>query len=42
MIIAGGAGRNEVRVFDYETGEIVCIVNQLERSVTTMDKAHKS
>lgn len=27
MIIAGGAGRNEVRVFDYESGEIVCIVN---------------
>lgn len=27
MIIAGGAGRNEVRVFDFESGEIVCIVN---------------
>lgn len=42
MVIAGGAGRNEVRVFDYESGEIVCIINQLGRSVTTIDKAHKS
>lgn len=39
LIFAGGAGRNEVRVFDYETGNIVCIISDMERSVLCMDVA---
>lgn len=39
LIFAGGAGRNEVRVFDYESGNIVCIISEMERSVLCMDVA---
>lgn len=27
LILAGGAGANEVRIFDYETGNIVCKIS---------------
>ena len=42
MVLAGGAGRNEVRVFDYETGNIICIISDMERSVLCMDRANTS
>jgi WD40 repeat protein len=35
--LAGGAGGNQVRIFDYETGNIVCKISELERSVLCMD-----
>ena len=37
LIFAGGAGMNEMRVFDYETGNIVCIVSDMEKSILCMD-----
>jgi WD40 repeat protein len=42
MILAGGAGKNEFRIFDYESGNIVCIINDMERSVMSMDINRKS
>ena len=39
LILAGGAGKNQVRIFDYETGNIVAIISDLERSVLCMDVA---
>jgi len=39
MILTGGAGKNQVRVFDYATGEIICIVSDMEKSVLCMDVA---
>ena len=40
MLLAGGAGRNEVRVFDYATGNIICVISDMERSVLCMDVAN--
>ena len=40
VILAGGAGANQVRIFDYETGNIVCMISDLERSVLCMDIAN--
>jgi len=37
MILAGGSGRNEVRLFDTDTGNLVCAIGDLEKSVLTMD-----
>mmetsp|Transcript_18985 Transcript_18985/g.18125 ORF Transcript_18985/g.18125 Transcript_18985/m.18125 type:complete len:98 (+) Transcript_18985:917-1210(+) len=42
LIFAGGAGSNEFRIFDFETGNIVCIVSDMERSIMCMDIAKKS
>ena len=42
LVLAGGAGKNEVRVFDYETGNIICIVSDMERSILCMDIAKTS
>lgn len=42
MIIAGGAGGNEVRIFDYESGNIVGKISNLERSVMTIDTSKLS
>jgi WD40 repeat protein len=42
LILAGGAGRNQVRIFDYETGNLVCVISDMARSVLCMDMAHKS
>ena len=42
VIFAGGAGRNQVRVFDYESGALVCFVSDMPRSVLCMDMAYTS
>ena len=42
LIFAGGAGRNQVRVFDYESGSLVCVVSDMPRSVLCMDMAYTS
>ena len=39
MILSGGAGKNQVRVFDYESGNLICIVSDMERSVLCIDAA---
>ena len=40
LIFAGGAGRNQVRVFDYESGNLVCVISDMPRSVLCMDIAN--
>jgi WD40 repeat protein len=42
LIFAGGAGKNEMRIFDFESGNIVCIVSDIEKSIMCMDTANKS
>lgn len=39
MILSGGAGKNQVRVFDYESGNLICIISDMERSVLCLDAA---
>ena len=38
--MAGGAGKNEVRIFDYASGNIVCAITEMERSILSMDIAN--
>jgi len=33
MIFAGGAGKNEMRIFDYESGNIIAMIGNLPKSV---------
>ena len=33
LLFAGGAGKNEMRVFDYESGNIVAMIGNLPKSV---------
>ena len=33
LIFAGGAGKNEMRIFDFETGNIVALISNLPKSV---------
>ena len=40
LILAGGAGRNQVRIFDYESGNLVCVISDMPRSILCMDIAH--
>ena len=40
LIFAGGAGRNQVRAFDYESGNLVCVISDMPRSVLCMDMAY--
>ena len=40
--MAGGAGKNQVRIFDYETGNLVAVISDMPRSVLCMDLAHTS
>ena len=42
IVFAGGAGKNEMRLFDYETGNLICIISDMERCVMCMDIAKKS
>ena len=42
MILAGGAGSNQVRLFDYHSGQVVSIIGNLPRAVLTIGKAQTS
>ena len=42
LIITGGAGKNEVRMFDYKTGKLLTNISGMERSVFSIDYAHMS
>ena len=33
MVFAGGAGKNEMRIFDYESGNIIALIGNLPKSV---------
>jgi hypothetical protein len=38
--MAAGAGANEVRLFDYKTGNILCCIGDMNRAVLSMTKAN--
>lgn len=42
LVIAGGAGKNEVRLFDYATGNIVCAISDMDKSILCVDSANTS
>lgn len=42
LIVAGGAGRNEVRLWEYESGNLICNISDLEQSILTVDFANQS
>lgn len=42
VVMAAGAGANEVRLFDYKTGNILCVIGDMNRAVLSMTKANKS
>lgn len=42
MIIAGGGGSNQVRLFDYHTGKVVSLIGNLPRAVLSIGKAQTS
>lgn len=42
LIFAGGAGRNELRVFDYQSGNIVGMVSNLPMSIMSGAHCNKS
>jgi len=42
VVMAAGAGANQVRLFDYETGNIVCVISDLPKAILCMTKANQS
>ena len=42
MIMAAGAGANQVRLFDYATGNVVCVVSDMPRAILCMGLANNS
>lgn len=42
LLFASGAGRNEMRIFDWETGSIVAMISNIPRAILCADIAHKS
>lgn len=42
LILAGGAGKNELRIFDYESGSIIAMISEMERAILTLDIAKTS
>lgn len=40
VIMAAGAGANEVRLFDYKTGNILCCIGDMNRAVLSLTKAN--
>jgi WD40 repeat protein len=41
-IMAAGAGANQVRLYDYNTGNVLCIISDLPKAVLCMTKANTS
>ena len=41
-ILAAGAGSNQVRLFDYETGEVTAVISEVPKPVLCMAKANHS
>jgi WD40 repeat protein len=42
LIMAGGAGANEVRIFDFNTGSLVSAIKNLPKAVLCMSLAHNN
>lgn len=41
LLFAGGSGKNEMRVFDWESGNIVAMVSNIPKSILCGETAHK-
>jgi WD40 repeat protein len=41
-VLAAGAGANQVRVFDYDTGNVLCVVSHLPKAILCMGLANQS
>ena len=41
-IMAAGAGANQVRLFDYDTGAVLCVISDLPKAILCMTKANTS
>lgn len=42
VVMAGGAGANQVRLFDYDTGSVLCVISDLPKAIICMAKANTS
>ena len=42
LLFASGAGRNEMRIFDWDSGSIVAMVSNIPRAILCADISHKS
>lgn len=42
LLFCGGAGKNEMRVFDWESGSIVANIGNLPKAITCGTQAHKT
>ena len=42
LLMAGGAGRNEFRVFDWQTGDVVAMVNNVPKAILCAATANHS
>lgn len=42
MVMAAGAGANQVRLFDFETGNVLCCISDLPKAVLCMTKCYTS
>ena len=42
VVMAAGAGANEVRLFGYKTGNLLCCIGDMNRAVLTLTKANTS
>jgi WD40 repeat protein len=42
VVMAAGAGANQVRLFDYETGNVLCVISDLPKAILTLTKANTS
>ena len=42
MIMAAGAGANQVRVFDYDTGNVLSCISDMPKPILCMTKANTS
>jgi hypothetical protein len=40
--MAAGAGCNQVRLFDYDSGNIICQISDLNNAILCMTKANQS
>ena len=40
--MAGGAGANQVRLFDFDTGNVLCIISDMSRAVLSLTNANTS
>ena len=40
--MAAGAGANQVRLFDYKTGNVICAITDMPKAILCMNQANNS